>query len=110
MAKYPRLSTPFDLSRAVLGGIPTKAIDILICVVLVACYPSLGATHLPVQSCQGRSFKPSVLCLALCMTRVMTFVIRIAWAAEPTKPNTAIVSNVLVAAGVILLARTICMK
>ena len=113
MAKLPPPSTPFDLSRAVLGGVPTKAVDIPICAVLVACYLSLAATHMTIfrrNLAQGRSFKPSVLCFAFCMARVVTFVMRIAWAAEPTKPSVAIVSNVLIAAGVILLVCAIHMK
>lgn len=108
--KLPRSS---NLSHAILGGIPTKAVDIPIYAVLVACYPSLGATHMTIfrrNRARGRNFKSSVLCFAFCMALVVTFVMRIAWAAEPTKANVAIVSNVLVAAGVILLIRAICMK
>lgn len=52
MVESPRLSTSFDLSRTVLGGIPTKAIDILICAVLVVLSEPRGDAHehLPVQS------------------------------------------------------------
>jgi hypothetical protein len=113
MAKLPRPSTPSDLSRAVLGGIPTKAIDIPFCGVLVTCYLRLGPTYMTIfrrDRAQGRSFKLSVPCFAFCMARVVTFVMRIAWAAELTKPNVAIVSNVLVATGVILPVHVICMK
>jgi hypothetical protein len=56
---------------------------------------------------QGRSFKPSVLCFAFCMAQAVAFVMQVAWAAEL---NVAIVSNVLVAACVILLVHVICMK
>ena len=52
---------------------------------------------------RGRSFKPSVLCFGFCMARLVTFTMRIVWAVEPTNHNVAIVSNVLIAAGVILL-------
>jgi hypothetical protein len=55
---------------------------------------------------QGRMFMPSVLCFGFCMARLVTFTMRIVWAVEPTNPNVAIVSNVFIAAGVILLVCT----
>ena len=55
----------------------------------------------------GRTFRPSVFCFALCMARLVTFTMRIVWAAEPTNHNVAIVSNVFIAAGVILLVRAV---
>jgi predicted membrane channel-forming protein YqfA (hemolysin III family) len=103
-------SNPFARSRATLGGIPTQAVDIPICAVLLACYVGLAATHMTIfrrNRAQGRSFKPSVFCFAFCMARVVTFVMRILWATNPTKPSVAIASNVFIAAGVILLVGAI---
>jgi hypothetical protein len=106
MAQLHISSNPFARGRATLGGIPTKSVDIPICAVLLACYLGLGATHMTIfrrNRAKGRSFKPSVLCFAFCMARLVTFVMRIVWATKPTNPSVAIASNVFIAAGVILL-------
>ena len=95
-----------QLPPAILGGIPTKAVDVPICTVLLVCYVGLGATHMTIfrrNRVHGRNFKPSVLCFGFCMARLVTFTMRIVWAVEPTNRNVAIAGNVLIAAGVILL-------
>jgi hypothetical protein len=99
---------PFSaqLPPAILGGIPTKSVDLPICAVLLTCYLGMGATHMTIfrhNRAHGRNFKPSMLCFGLCMARLVTFSMRIVWAVEPTNHNVAIVGNVLIAAGVILL-------
>ena len=99
---------PFStqLPPATLGGIPTKTVDIPICTVLLACYLGMAGTHMTIyrhNRAHGRTFRPSVFCFALCMARLVTFTMRIVWAVEPTNHNVAIVSNVFIAAGVILL-------
>jgi hypothetical protein len=95
-----------QLLPATLGGIPTKTVDIPICTVLLACYLGMAGTHMTIYQhnrAHGRTFRPSVFCFALCMARLVTFTMRIVWAVEPKNHNVAIVSNVFIAAGVILL-------
>jgi hypothetical protein len=95
-----------QLLPATLGGIPTKTVDIPICTVLLVCYLGMAGTHMTIyrhNRAHGRTFRPSVFCFALCMARLVTFTMRIVWAVEPKNRNVAIVSNVFIAAGVILL-------
>jgi hypothetical protein len=99
-----------QLLPATLGGIPTRTVDIPVCTVLLACYLGMAATHMTIfrhNRARGRTFRPSMFCFALCMARLVTFTMRIVWAVEPTNHNVAIISNVFIAAGVILLVSAV---
>ena len=106
MAQFSPLGTTAMARPAVLGGIPSKSIDVPICTVLVACYLGLGATHVAIfrhNRALGRTFRPSLFCAAFCAARVVTFTVRLAWACSPLRVSLAITANVLIAAGVVIL-------
>ncbi|KZT52817.1 hypothetical protein CALCODRAFT_75869 [Calocera cornea HHB12733] len=91
---------------ATLGGIPTTTVDVPICAVFLACYVAMAVTNMTIYRrnlARKRRFKPNLFMFGFCMSRIVTWSTRIAWAVHPTNQNLAIVSNVFVAAGVILL-------
>ncbi|KZT52812.1 hypothetical protein CALCODRAFT_511809 [Calocera cornea HHB12733] len=91
---------------ATLGGIPTTTVDVPICAVFLACYAAMAVTNMTIYRrnlARKRRFRPSLFMFGFCMARIVTWSVRIAWAVHPTNPNLAIVSNVFVAAGVILM-------
>ncbi|KZO90301.1 hypothetical protein CALVIDRAFT_542783 [Calocera viscosa TUFC12733] len=92
---------------ATLGGLPTKTVDVPICAIFLACYLALAVTNMAIFLYNlrrlKRRFRPSVFMFGFCMARLVTWSVRIAWACDPTNTTLAIVSNVFIAAGVILL-------
>lgn len=51
---------------------------------------------------KGHKFLPSVMMFGFCMARVLTLVLRIAWACYPHSVSTAIAANILVNAGILI--------
>ncbi|RJE26201.1 hypothetical protein PHISCL_01449 [Aspergillus sclerotialis] len=91
---------------AILGGHPTKTVDVPICSVFLFLF-LLGAifhmTVFQVNRRRGHKFIPSVVTFGFCMSRIAANIVRIAWAVHPTSQGLAIAAQILVAAGVVLL-------
>lgn len=98
----PVATIPF----AVLGDIPDPTIDIPISAVFIALF-SLGAIVneriFRRNKAMGRLFVFSMVVFGFCMSRITTFAMRIVWANHHNNKDLAIVAQVLLSAGVVLL-------
>lgn len=91
---------------AVLGGFPTTTVDIPICAVFLALFAGGAVTHMTLfrrNLSRKHKFIPSAVTFGFCMSRVAANSVRIAWATQIRNSGLAIASQILVAAGVVLL-------
>lgn len=91
---------------AIFGGIPTIPVDIPICAVFLVLFALGAISHMTLFRLNLRrnhKFIPSVVTFGFCMSRLAAHSVRIAWAIHPTNQGLAIASQILVAAGVVLL-------
>ncbi|EHA52161.1 hypothetical protein MCOR27_000344 [Pyricularia oryzae] len=99
-------SPPYLPSYAILGGNPTVPLDVPISTVFMAIFIAAGAVHMGVFRAnikRDHKFVFSALLFVFCLARVFALITRIVWAAHPDNLSVAVASNVLVAAGVVLL-------
>lgn len=92
--------------NAIPGGIPNRKTDVPVCGVLIALFAINAIIHSRIyknNKAQGRFFIFSMLVFGFCMSRIVTFSIRISWAENPTNSGLAIAAQVLLSAGVVLL-------
>jgi len=98
---------PYPLKGALLGGVPTTAIDVPVSACLLALFAVSAGIQLTIflrnRRVHHRPFFPSILCFGLSMVRIITMALRIAWAIHPFNPRLAIAANVFAQAGVVLL-------
>ncbi|KAF8435579.1 hypothetical protein BGX38DRAFT_1100290 [Terfezia claveryi] len=97
---------PGVIPNAILGGIPDQKTDIPVCGVLIALFAINGFIHSHIfkqNKAQGRLFIFSMMVFGFCMSRCVTFGVRISWASSPTDPSLTIAAQVLLSAGVLLL-------
>lgn len=100
------MGPPYPATTAALGGLPTISLDVPICAVFFVLFMIGAASHMTifqVNMKRGHKFILSGMLFGFCMSRLMTMVLRIVWAAYPHNPKIAIAANVFVAAGVVLL-------
>ncbi|KAF8475757.1 hypothetical protein BDZ91DRAFT_710261 [Kalaharituber pfeilii] len=91
---------------AIPGGVPTRGTDIPVSVVFLALYAILAVIHMDTfrrNRARGRLFVFSAVTFGFCMSRIVTFSVRIAWVNYPMNKDLAIAAQVFVAAGVVLL-------
>ena len=103
----PHLSSgPYPPTTASLGGLPTVGVDVPLCGVFLALYITAAVanvTILLVNLRRGHKFVISGMLFGFSMSRVVTMVLRIAWATRPTDLRLGIAANVFIYAGVVLL-------
>ena len=103
----PHLSSgPYPPTTASLGGLPTVGVDVPLCGVFLALYITAAVanmTILQVNLRRGHKFVISGMLFGFSMSRVVTMVLRIAWATRPTDLRLGIAANVFIYAGVVLL-------
>ncbi|PUU79427.1 hypothetical protein B9Z19DRAFT_1125216 [Tuber borchii] len=97
---------PYLPRTAGYGGRPNKSVDVPISSVFIAIFVLFAATHMTLfkrNHGRGHFFVFNAVTFGFCMSRIVTFAMRIAWATNPTSVPVAIAANVFVAAGVVLL-------
>jgi hypothetical protein len=91
---------------ATLGGRATVTVDIPVCAVLIALYLVGAVIHMATFQLNLRrnyKFIPSLATFVYCMIRVNACIMRIAYATRQQNVDLAIVAQVFVAAGVVVL-------
>lgn len=97
---------PFASNVAALGGLPTIALDVPLCVGFAAMFLATGISHMTLflrNKARGHKFIPSAATFGFCMSRVVTNAMRIGWAYHPTNVRIAIAAAIFVAAGILIL-------
>ena len=97
---------PYAGKNASLGGRPSTSVDVPICTVFLVLFILGAASHmtiLQINQRRGHKFLMSGMLFGFCMARIMSCVLRIAWATHQTNIRLAIAAQVFVAAGVVLL-------
>lgn len=98
-------SGPYASKIAGLGGLPSIIPDIPACAVLITLYIGFAATNMSIFQInrrRGHKFVLSCLLFGFCMARIITLILRIAWANRKHNVRLAIAANILVNAGVLL--------
>ncbi|KAK4187879.1 hypothetical protein QBC35DRAFT_550998 [Podospora australis] len=91
---------PYPPKTAYVGGHPTPHTDIPICAVFIF----LFALAIPVHLALKRATKfPAVLIVVFCTLRIVSLVMRIAWALHPNQLRVEIAAATFALAGVVLL-------
>ena len=97
---------PYMPRVASIGGIPTVKVDVPICAVFLFLYVCAAVGHMTIFQLnrrRGHKFIMSGLLFGFCMARIVTQIMRIAWACKPTNVRVVIAAMVFVAAGVLIL-------
>lgn len=100
------MSSPKPPPPAILGGYPTKNVDIPISSVFLALFLLGAISHMTLFQLNRRKshkFVPSAVTFGFCMSRIAATSVRIAWAVHPTSSGLSIAAQILVNAGVVLL-------
>lgn len=91
---------------ALVGGVPTVAVDVPISAVFVALYLGGAVCHMTLfrrNLAKGHKFLPSGVTFGFCMSRIVTMCLRIAWACHPHNIPLGLASNIFAYVGVVLL-------
>ncbi|KAK9387843.1 hypothetical protein V1515DRAFT_600475 [Lipomyces mesembrius] len=91
---------------AVFGDYPLRKDDIAGPVVCIVCFFVLAVTNMTIfrrNSARGHKFVPSGAMFGLCMARIVTFSMRLAYTTHPSNVNISIAASVFIAAGVVIL-------
>ncbi|KAK0746573.1 hypothetical protein B0T18DRAFT_390997 [Schizothecium vesticola] len=97
---------PYLPQTAILGGVPTLALDGPICAVFLAFFLGGAILNMTIYQTNRRhryKFLFSALLFGFCMARILALTMRLVWAAYPTNISVAIASQIFTAAGVLLL-------
>ncbi|PWW77761.1 hypothetical protein C7212DRAFT_313972 [Tuber magnatum] len=97
---------PYLPKTAGYGGRPDKSVDVPISSVLTAIFLVFAIIHMALfvrNRRRGHFFVISAVAFGFCMSRIVTFSMRIAWATHPRNAQVAIAASVFVAAGVVLM-------
>ncbi|KAL8787487.1 MAG: hypothetical protein Q9195_007734 [Heterodermia aff. obscurata] len=100
------LHPPYPAKTAALGGLPTVGVDVPISTVFLVLFLIGAVSHmtiLQINQKRGHKFLMSGMIFGFCMARIMSCILRIAWATHQTNIRLAIAAQVFVAAGVVLL-------
>ncbi|KAH6879554.1 hypothetical protein B0T10DRAFT_464587 [Thelonectria olida] len=92
--------------NAIVGGIPTVPLDVPINAVLVVLYLAGSAYNITTfirNKRRGHKFIMSLMLNGLCVIRILTCSMRIAWAANPTKSSIITAAQALNTAGIIII-------
>jgi hypothetical protein len=91
---------------AILGGIPNKHVDIPVTSVFLFLFIISAASHMTIFKLnlrRGRKFVFSAMLFGFSMARIITCILRIAWATRPAHVPLAIASTVFNSAGVVII-------
>lgn len=97
---------PYPPTTSLLGGIPTVGVDIPITSVFLFLYILGAMAHMyrfRTNRARGHNFLISGFVFGFCMARIVTCIIRIAWATRPRNVSIGIAGVIFVQAGVVLL-------
>lgn len=97
---------PYPPTTSLLGGIPTVGVDIPITSVFLFLYILGAIAHMyrfRTNRTRGHNFLISGFVFGFCMARIVTCIIRIAWATRPRNVSIGIAGVIFVQAGVVLL-------
>ncbi|CZR58004.1 uncharacterized protein PAC_07894 [Phialocephala subalpina] len=101
-----KLVGPFAPQDAILGGIPTKNLDLPITVVFLALFIIGAATHFTIHELNGKrghKFHLSDAVFDFCMVRTVTCVMRIVWVFRPNNNSVVLAALIFENAGVVVL-------
>jgi len=96
---------PYLSHTAILGGTPSKWIDIPITTVFLVLFIAGAASNMAIfrrNKAKGHLFMPSFFLYVFCMARVVSCVMRIAWACHPQSAQLSIAAFIFVSAGVLI--------
>ncbi|KAK9491632.1 hypothetical protein V1508DRAFT_421474 [Lipomyces doorenjongii] len=91
---------------AVFGDYPLRKDDIAGSVVCIVCFFVLAVTNMTIfrrNLARGHKFVPSGAMFGLCMARIVTFSMRLAYTTHPSNVNISIAASIFIAAGVVIL-------
>jgi len=94
------------IPNAVPGGVPSTKTDVPVSGVLIGIFATCAIIHATTfrrNKAQGRLFVFSMMTFGFCMSRIVTFSLRIAWANHTTNKDLAIAAQIFLGAGVVLL-------
>ncbi|KAI9679475.1 MAG: hypothetical protein M1817_005497 [Caeruleum heppii] len=102
----PQQSKPYAPINASLGGVPTLKLDVPITAVFLVLFILGAITHMTIfqtNKRRGHKFILSGVMFGFCMARIVSCIMRIAWATHPTHIPLAIAAMIFISAGVVLL-------
>ncbi|KAK9358339.1 hypothetical protein V1504DRAFT_461498 [Lipomyces starkeyi] len=91
---------------AIFGDYPVRKDDIAGSVVCIVCFFVLAVTNMTIfrrNRARGHKFIPSGAMFGLCMARIVTFSMRVAYTTHLSNVNISIASSIFIAAGVVIL-------
>ncbi|RYP62534.1 hypothetical protein DL770_009573 [Monosporascus sp. CRB-9-2] len=97
---------PYPPLTAGLGGLPAIIPDVVISAIFIAIFLGLAAVNMTILQVNKRRqhrFPISGMLFGLCMARVTTLVLRIAWAVAPRNVRLGLAASIFVNCGVVLL-------
>lgn len=97
---------PFAPQDAILGGIPTKDLDLPVTVVFLVLFLIGAATHFTIHELNGKrghKFHLSDAVFDFCMVRTVTTVMRIVWVFRPNNNSVVLAALIFENAGVVVL-------
>ncbi|PNY25308.1 Uncharacterized protein TCAP_04755 [Tolypocladium capitatum] len=97
---------PYPPQYAALGGEPTTSVDVPISAVFILIFilsAALNMTIFRLNMARGHKFILSAVVFGFSMARILTNVMRIAWACRPHNGRIAIAASIFTNAGVVLL-------
>ncbi|KAF7590713.1 hypothetical protein BBP40_002504 [Aspergillus hancockii] len=102
---HVRSGGPYASNTAGMGGLPSIIPDIPICAVFIVMYIGFAATNMTIFQInrrRGHKFVLSAMMFGFSMARIVTLVLRIAWANRQRNVRLAIAANIMVNAGILL--------
>ncbi|KEF52055.1 uncharacterized protein A1O9_12045 [Exophiala aquamarina CBS 119918] len=100
------IQPPYLPKAAQIGGLPTVSVDVPALAVLLSIYIGFAVTNMTIfqrNRLRGHMFRPSVLLFGFCMARIVTCILRIAWATHRTNVRLAIAAGIFINAGILIL-------
>ena len=99
------MQPPYPPQGASIGGLPTVSVDVPALAVFIALYLTSAVSNIIIFQTnrkKGHWFFLSALLIGFSMARVLTCVLRIVWACEPTNVSVAIAAQIFVNAGILI--------
>lgn len=96
---------PYLSHTAILGGTPSKWVDIPITTVFLVLFIAGAASNMAIfrrNKAKGHLFMPSFFLYVFCMARVVSCIMRIAWSCYPQSAQLSIAAFIFVSAGVLI--------
>ncbi|RYP08831.1 hypothetical protein DL764_001628 [Monosporascus ibericus] len=97
---------PYRPSVAILGGLPAIVPDVVISAIYIVLFLGMAAANMTILQVNKRRrhrFPISGMLYGLCMARVTTLILRIAWATAPRNARLGLAATIFVNCGIVLL-------